>query len=94
MDWQLIKKSLIGTLIQFGRDMLLFSYVIIVVLFVLHKQSPEQLKAIELIFQEKDWTMIVIILSGVAVIAFTIQKLLNFIFKIIKILINGSNTND
>lgn len=93
MNWTLIKKALKEVLINCGKDMLFFSYVIIVVLFVLHKQSPEQLKAIELIFQEKDWTMIVIILSGVACVTFIIQKLLNFIFKIIKILINGK-TND
>lgn len=87
------KEALKSTTINFGKDLLSFCYIVIIVLFVLHKQSPEQLKAIELIFQEKDWTMIVIILSGVAGVTFIIQQLLNFIFKIIKILINGK-TND
>lgn len=84
MNKELIKKALKEALISVGKDMLYFSCVTIVVLFVVHKQTPDQLKAIELFFQEKDWTIIVLFLVGVVVIAFAIQKIFKIIFKIIK----------
>jgi len=76
------KKMLIG----FGHDFLFFCNTLIVILFVMGKQSPEQVGRIELFFQEKDWTIIVLLLSGVIIFAIILQKLFKLIFKLFKLL--------
>lgn len=86
---EIIKKALIESLIQFGHDFLFFCNVLIVIFFVMGQQSLEQVEAIELIFQEKDWTIIVLLLSGVVIWGLFLLKIFKLVFKIIKFFANG-----
>lgn len=91
MNW---KKALIETLIQFGHDFLLFCNILIVIFFVMGQQSPEQVKAIELFFQEKDWTIMILLMSGVVFFGYILHKIFQLLFLIIKFFIKNDKINN